>query len=504
MISNNEEERPEEIDAGSDEKPAKRRIRILKRALFILLIVILAAAAAAAMVIRHYTAVSVYENEDEFERFASERFSKMHVLPDTKERLITVDYEDGQSVAFRFDPLLNEQLAIFRDQRVDELRKEFEKEAQESESLRTEKGEDEKMFYRKMQHSLLIDTAVYDAGNGALTLAIYSVRFNEENDRMEEGQPRISTYLLDAGDLHVLEPFQALQVDYRGQISSYIWSNLNSLFRTSDLQEKYEPYLEDNESNFNEFVISQGGITLFFDPGTVEKPDAGVSTVTIPASYFAPSIRDELTDRIIDPAKPMVAITYDDGPGLDNEAKILRTLKKHGVVATFFYLGNRVGADPKNVKMAYDMGCEIANHSWDHSDMTDLSEKAIKKQIKKTNKAIKKVTGDEPALFRPPYGSLNESVVDAVEMPVILWTVDTLDWKSRDADKVFKKIKKTKKLDGKIILMHSLYEETADETEKLIPWLKKHGYQIVTVSELIQYKRGEAPKSGKVYLSGTK
>ncbi len=502
MAQNRNQENQENKEAGASANKKKKKGSVLTKILFILLLMLMAAAAAFALVIQHYTAVSVYEDEDEFERFASERFSSMHVLPGQSERLITVDYEEGQSVSFRFDPLENEELAVFRDQRIDELRREFEEETAGEEAVRVESGADQSMFYRKLQHALLIDTAVYDAGNGAITMAIYASRFDEKNDKMEAGKTRISTYLLDARDLHILDPFQALTADYRGQISSYIHEHLGTSFNPAALQENYEEYLADKQTNYNEFIISNGSMTVFFDEGTVEKPSAGACSVTIPASQISASVRDEITERFIDPSRPMVAITYDDGPGMEAETKILRTLKRYGVVATFFYLGNRVKEDSANVKTAADIGCEIGNHSWDHSELTSISDGAIKKQIRKTNKAIADVTGTEPLLFRPPYGSFNERVLEAADMPSILWTVDTLDWKSRDADKVFKVVKKTKKLDGKIILMHSLYDSTAEATDKIVPWLRKHGYQMVTVSELIQYKRGEAPKAGESYLSG--
>ena len=84
-------------------------------------------------------------------------------------------------------------------------------------------------------------------------------------------------------------------------------------------------------------------------------------------------------------------------------------------------------------------------------------------------------------------------------MPAILWDVDTLDWKTRNAKKIFKSVKSVKNLDGKIVLMHSIHDETAEATEKIIPWLQRHGYQTVTVSELIKYRQGSEAEKGKIY-----
>ena len=211
--------------------------------------------------------------------------------------------------------------------------------------------------------------------------------------------------------------------------------------------------------------------------GTVLKEGEGTPAMDIPMRIIGSTIRPEILERYIDKKKPMVALTYDDGPYAKTESKIVDTLAENGCVATFFYLGNRVENDTDTVKMAYDAGCEIGNHSWSHPDLTGLSNKEIKSQLNRTNKIISKVIGVKPELFRPPYGSFNDRVLEAADMPAILWTVDTLDWSSRDAKAVFKVIKKTKNLDGKIILMHSIYGSTAKATEKIVPYLQKKGYQ---------------------------
>ena len=84
-------------------------------------------------------------------------------------------------------------------------------------------------------------------------------------------------------------------------------------------------------------------------------------------------------------------------------------------------------------------------------------------------------------------------------LPVVMWTVDTLDWKHRDGQKIFDTVRSVSDMDGKIILMHSIYESTADATDMIIPWLKENGYQTVTVSELIKYKTGSYPQAGNIY-----
>ena len=145
----------------------------------------------------------------------------------------------------------------------------------------------------------------------------------------------------------------------------------------------------------------------------------------------------------------------------------------------------------------------MGNHSWNHPQLTKISPEAAQDQLTRTNDAVQAACGSAPTVFRPCYGATNDTVNSLAQMPVIMWSIDTLDWKPKDAQKTFDCIK-TKadqgKLDGKIVLMHSIHEPTAEATEMIVPWLKENGYQMVTVSELIKYKRGEDPQNGKVYF----
>ena len=156
-----------------------------------------------------------------------------------------------------------------------------------------------------------------------------------------------------------------------------------------------------------------------------------------------------------------------------------------------------------NAARAAQIGCEIGNHSWDHPTLTTESKKKVAKEIERTNKVISETTGVTPELIRPPYGDYNKKVNKIVKkegMAAVLWTVDTLDWKTRNAKKIFKSVKKVKNLDGKIILMHSIYDETAKASEQIIPWLQEQGYQTVTVSELLYYKTGKIPQPGQTII----
>lgn len=199
--------------------------------------------------------------------------------------------------------------------------------------------------------------------------------------------------------------------------------------------------------------------------------------------------------RSIDKTKKMVALTYDDGPSA-NTRTILSTLKKYNGVATFFVVGERISSFSSTIKKAKKMGCEIGNHTYNHTILTNIGAGTIRRQISRTNKAIKRVTGSSATIMRPPGGGQNAKVRSNVGMPLINWSIDTLDWKTRNASKTIPAVLNHVR-DGDIVLMHDLYAQTAKASKTIIPKLVKRGYQLVTVSELAQCRGGI--KNGKVY-----
>ena len=201
---------------------------------------------------------------------------------------------------------------------------------------------------------------------------------------------------------------------------------------------------------------------------------------------------------MIDPNKPMVALTFDDGPS-KYTATILDQLEKYNAHATFFVVGERVSSYPKTIKRAYELGCEIGNHSWSHPSLSSISVSAMKREISDTDAAIKKVIGIAPELLRPPYGAVDSDVKKYAGKPLIHWSVDTLDWDHRNSSKTISCVLNNVR-DGSIVLMHDIYSATADAAVSLIPTLIKKGYQLVTVSELAEY-RGVNLKDGQIYYS---
>lgn len=192
----------------------------------------------------------------------------------------------------------------------------------------------------------------------------------------------------------------------------------------------------------------------------------------------------------IDPAKPMIALTFDDGPGrlTKDFADLLTKYNGHG---TFFMLGTNVVNFEENVKYAYEQGHEIASHTMRHKNLNVISSSAVEKEISDADAAIEKVTGQKPKLVRAPYGNANSTVRSIINRPVIHWSLDTEDWRSRNAAAVKNAILENVS-DGAIILMHEIYQSTYDGLELAIEELVNQGYQLVTVSELMEFRCEEA------------
>jgi peptidoglycan/xylan/chitin deacetylase (PgdA/CDA1 family) len=154
-----------------------------------------------------------------------------------------------------------------------------------------------------------------------------------------------------------------------------------------------------------------------------------------------------------EPRSKAVALTFDDGPSTANTPQILSLLEKYNAHATFFVVGNRVEAGADLLKKEIELGCEIGNHSWDHANLSNMTMKQVNKNLNKTKKIVKKLTGYTLKLTRPPYGSISNVMRKKMDTPMILWSVDTLDWKSKNAKAVLKQVKKQVR-DGAIILVN--------------------------------------------------
>ncbi len=193
--------------------------------------------------------------------------------------------------------------------------------------------------------------------------------------------------------------------------------------------------------------------------------------------------REEIS---IDPTKPMVALTFDDGPG-PRTTEILDKLEEYNARCTFFIVGEMIDNHPEALQKMVEIGCELGNHTYDHTDLTGLSPDEMNEEINSTSEKIKEVSGVEPTLVRPPGGDVNQSVRDTVKYPLILWNIDTEDWKTRNTESDINAVMNGLS-DGNIILMHDIHTESVDAALELIPRIQEAGYQLVTVSEMAAVK----------------
>ena len=240
--------------------------------------------------------------------------------------------------------------------------------------------------------------------------------------------------------------------------------------------------------------------------------DAGTSSAGEPAMTEEPATEEPTTAKPkYSPSDKLIALTFDDGPRSSTTNRVLDLLERSGGVATFFLVGYNIPDNAEVIKRAAAMGCSIGNHTKDHKILTKCSADTIKAQVNGVNSLLRDM-GIEPTLFRAPGGAF-KGIKDQIGMPLIQWSIDTEDWKLKDAshkgrsaeertadlnriaDMVFSQAK-----GGSIVLMHDIYDFTADLCEIVIPGLVERGFKLVTVDQLFE-AYGEKLENGVVYYS---
>ena len=196
----------------------------------------------------------------------------------------------------------------------------------------------------------------------------------------------------------------------------------------------------------------------------------------------------------------VIALTFDDGPNATTTNEILDILEENGVVASFFLIGNNITEETEStVKRAYDLGCEINNHSQTHSYMNQMEAEDIAAEIGDTNAKIEAITGETAHFFRPPYIAVNDTMWETIELPFIAGygVNDYMD--SVTADARYQGVMDQAD-DGVIILLHDAQgnSRTVEAVKRLVPDLLAEGYTFVTVSQLLDAK-GIAPQSRIIY-----
>lgn len=195
-----------------------------------------------------------------------------------------------------------------------------------------------------------------------------------------------------------------------------------------------------------------------------------------------------------------VAISFDDGPRADTTPHILDTLKQYGVHATFFIMGQHVPGNEALIQRMVQEGHQLGNHSYNHPLLTQISAEKVHKQVYDTQDVIAQASGGiRPTVLRPPYGGFNTTVASQAGIALVNWSVDSLDWKSRNASKIYHEIM-NQVHDGAIILMHDIHEESMQALGDVLQGLQSQGYAVGSVEELMA---GQPMEPGYVYFDRT-
>jgi len=193
-----------------------------------------------------------------------------------------------------------------------------------------------------------------------------------------------------------------------------------------------------------------------------------------------------------------VALTFDAGPS-EHTNRLLDILKKEKVHATFFLLGrNHVDKRPAEVKRIDAEGHEPANHTWSHQILTEIAPGEARRELSRVQEAVREITGRTPKLMRPPQGRTDGEVSEISKdlgLAQVLWSVTAKDYQTNDSALITKRVLEQTERDG-IILLHDIYQGTVPAVPGILKELKKRGYTVVTVSQLLSPAK---PEPGMVY-----
>lgn len=229
-------------------------------------------------------------------------------------------------------------------------------------------------------------------------------------------------------------------------------------------------------SQDNSFYYDQD--TIYIPYGDTIKTYPRNNAISIPIIKV-----DGKSDNEVENTRPKIALTFDDGPNARYTPKILEILEKYNVEATFFVIGQQIKSHENVIKEMISDGHQIGIHTFTHRDLTKLRDKEILEEISLTKDVLNDM-GYTANTVRPPYGSYNDHIVKLVKEPLVLWTIDTRDWESKDSKKIVSVVK-SKVRGGDIILFHDMYESTVEAVRVLVPYLIDEGYDLVSVEKLI-------------------
>ncbi|MFS0782798.1 polysaccharide deacetylase family protein [Bacillus sp. 1P06AnD] len=267
------------------------------------------------------------------------------------------------------------------------------------------------------------------------------------------------------------------------------------------------------QKEFKNFSFTEKGMIVYVSTKDMDYPcfipterlKGAIAQEQLPPVYKVGVTNPEVLSNTVEGTGPenstnqkVIALTFDDGPHKTRTPQVLDTLKKYNAKATFFVLGEMAKLQPELVKRAAAEGHEIGSHTWSHVFLPKLSYEDLLQQIYKTSEVITKTIGHPPTVLRPPYGAYNDQLKEALNVPIVNWNVDTLDWKIRNSQNI-KRIVNQNAGSGSIVLMHDIQQATVEALDGILNTLKQQGYRFVTVSELLNIQGHQELVAGKVF-----
>lgn len=343
------------------------------------------------------------------------------------------------------------------------------------------------IFSKNIAASFVIDTDVTKVDD-----QLFSFQLKQEQSLHKDEQlATIKTFVIDLKDEKIIELQDVMTLNEENikQLRTY----LKKKRKEQNLTVTQIDHLLESLSDTN-FLLTEKELIFLLDEQLTNVTE--LQQTTIPFKDIQNMLTENYQKRLIPetkkPAKKqlpkLVALTFDDGPNDVVTPQILKILEKYDIKATFFMLAKSAEKYPEIAKLVAEQGHEIANHTISHPNLNEVKKGRIKKEILQAQAKIEEITGEKPTLFRPPYGEYNKTVLQTAkksEQKVIMWSVDTYDWRLKNRKKIVKEIKK-QTVPGSIILMHDVHQTTADSLEAIIKQLQKSGYEFVTVSELLE------------------
>ena len=251
-------------------------------------------------------------------------------------------------------------------------------------------------------------------------------------------------------------------------------------------------------------VLTRRRLTILFSCVLIGAVALIVATATAGKVATAMNEPREIPIYYVDTEEKVCSISFDAAWGNEQTERLLSTLDEFEVKTTFFLVKQWADKYPESVRDIASRGHDIGNHSSTHAHMAQLSSSEQMEEINDCNKAIEKLTGKRPTLFRPPYGEYDNKLVQNVKaagMYCIQWNIDSLDWKDPSADEIVKRVEE-RLCPGSIILLHNGATNTPEALPLLIKAIQAKGYRIDPISELLPEGGYYTDHEGKMIVDG--